>query len=91
MIFWEQLGRYSDSVTGLTAEELGFDSGQGQEIVLFSTTFRPALGLTQSPLQWVEGAASPGIKRTGCEADHSLPSCAKVKNGRAIPPVPNPS
>jgi hypothetical protein len=27
------------------------------------------------------------IKREGCEADHSLPSSAEVKNGEAITPL----
>jgi hypothetical protein len=39
-------------------------------------------------LQWVLGTISPGVKRPGREADHSLPSSAKVKNGGAIPPLP---
>jgi hypothetical protein len=29
------------------------------------------------------------IKRQGCEADHSPPSSAEVKNGGAIPPLPD--
>jgi hypothetical protein len=41
--------------------------------------FRPALGPTQPPVQWVPRALSLGIKRTGREADHSLPSNAEVK------------
>jgi hypothetical protein len=32
---------------------------------------------------------SPGVKRTGREADHSPPTSAKVKNGGAIPPLPH--
>jgi hypothetical protein len=59
------------------AKELRFDFWQGQEIFLFSTAFRPALGPTQLAIQ-------QGVKWQGCEADHSLPSCAKVKNGGAI-------
>jgi hypothetical protein len=35
------------------------------------------------------GALSPGIKRSGREADHSPPSSSKVKNGGAIPPLPH--
>jgi hypothetical protein len=41
------------------------------------------------PIQWVPGALSPGVKRKGREAGHSPPSSAEVKNGGAIPPVPN--
>jgi hypothetical protein len=33
------------------------------------------------------GSFSPGVKRPGCEADHSPPSSTEVKNGGAIPPL----
>jgi hypothetical protein len=36
-------------------------------------------GPTQPPVQWVPGALSLGVKRPGCEADHSPPSSAEVK------------
>jgi hypothetical protein len=42
----------------------------------------------QPPIQWVPGALSPGIKRPERETDHSPPSCAEVKNGGTIPPLP---
>jgi hypothetical protein len=48
-------------------------------IFLF-TMSRPALGLTQPPIQWLLGALSLGVKWPGHEADHSIPSRAKVKN-----------
>jgi hypothetical protein len=32
-------------------------------------------------------AISPGLKRPGSNADHSPPSTAEVKNGRAIAPL----
>jgi hypothetical protein len=54
------------------------------KIFLFSTGPGPALGPIQPPMQWV-----PGVKRLGREAHHSRPSSAKVKNGRAIPPLPH--
>jgi hypothetical protein len=41
---------------------------------------RPALGFTQLPIQWVPTALSLGVKRPGCEANHSPPSSIKVKN-----------
>jgi hypothetical protein len=37
------------------------------------------------------GAVSPGIKRQGREADHSVPSRSKIKNSGAIPPLPRTS
>jgi hypothetical protein len=61
----------------------------GQEFFLVSTASRPALGLTQFPVQWMSGALSVGAKQPGCEADHSPPSSAEVKNGGAIPPFPH--
>jgi hypothetical protein len=42
--------------------------------------FRPTLGPTQSPIQWVPGALSPEVKRPGREADHSPLSSADIKN-----------
>jgi hypothetical protein len=35
------------------------------------------------------GALSPEVKRPGREADHAPPSSADVKNGGAIPALPN--
>jgi hypothetical protein len=63
----------------LTGYELDdWDSGvrfpSGLEIFLFEIVSRPALGPSQSPIHRVPGALSPG-----CEADHSLPSSAEVK------------
>jgi hypothetical protein len=46
---------------------------------LFSTSSRPALGSTQPPIQWVPGPLYLGVKRQGCEADHSPPASAEVK------------
>jgi hypothetical protein len=68
----------------------GFESRQGLGIFLFTTASRPALGPTQSPIQWVPGALFLGIKRQGREADHSPPSSAEVKNPwsyASIPPL----
>jgi hypothetical protein len=50
------------------------------EMFLLSTSSRLVLGPTQPPVQWVPGALSPEIKRSGSEADHSPPSGADVKN-----------
>jgi hypothetical protein len=37
-------------------------------------------GAHQPHIQWIPGALSPVIKRSGREADHSTPSNAEVKN-----------
>jgi hypothetical protein len=44
-----------------------------------STESIPALGPTQSPIQWVPEAFSPGVKPPGCEADHSPQVSAQAK------------
>jgi hypothetical protein len=51
-----------------------------QFFFLFSTVFRPTLGPTQPPSQWVPWALSPGVKRQGREADYSPQSSAEVRN-----------
>jgi len=48
-------------------------------IFLFITVSRTALDPTQPPIQWIPGSLSLGAKRAECEADHSLPSCAEIK------------
>jgi hypothetical protein len=57
-------------------------------IFLFTTASRPALGPTQHTIQWVPGAFSLGVKRPGCEADHSLSSNAEVKNAWSYTSTP---
>jgi hypothetical protein len=54
-----------------------FPAGLG--IFLFTTASGTALGPTQPPIQWVEGALSLVIKRPGRETDHLPPSSAEVK------------
>jgi hypothetical protein len=59
----------------------GFDPRQGQRIFPLTSVSRPALGPTQSPVQWVPGVLSSGVKaRPGHNADHSPPSSAEVMN-----------
>jgi hypothetical protein len=48
---------------------------------------RRIVGPTQSLIQWVPGALSPGVKRQGREADNSPPYSDEVKNGGAISPL----
>jgi hypothetical protein len=76
-----QWGR--DSVVGIaTGYGLG-EWGVGVRVPvvsrIFFTSSRPALGPTQTPIEWVSGALSPGVKRQGREADHSHPTSAEVK------------
>jgi hypothetical protein len=46
---------------------------------LFPTSSTQALGFTQTPIQWVPGGFSLGVKRPVSEADYSLPATAEVK------------
>jgi hypothetical protein len=55
---------------------------------LFATASRPVLGPTHSPIQWVPGALSPGVKRPGHEADHSPNLVPKLRMRGAIHPLP---
>jgi hypothetical protein len=73
---------------GLRVWQPEFDSWQGQSF-LFSIASRLALGPTQSPIQCIPVALSPGVKRLKREADHSFSSSTEVKNGGAIPPLPH--
>jgi hypothetical protein len=70
-------------VTGYGLDGRGSIPGR-DKIFLFSIASRPALGPTQRPIQWVPGALSPGKKQQVCEADHSAPSSAEVKNDGAV-------
>jgi hypothetical protein len=69
--------QYSDYATGSMIGVLGLDSLRRLGIFPF-TASRMALGLTHPPIQWVPGTLSLGVKRPGCESDHSLPSSAEV-------------
>jgi hypothetical protein len=60
---------------------LGFDSQWGLGIFLFTSASRTALGHTYPPVRRVSETLSLGIKQPECEADHSPPSSAKVKEG----------
>jgi hypothetical protein len=78
--------RFHSSVsieTGYGLDGRGSNPGRGT-IFLSYTASRPALGPTQAPIQWVLESLSLGVKQSGREAEHSLPSCAEFKNGGAI-------
>jgi hypothetical protein len=49
---------------------------------------RPALGFTQTPIQWVPGAVSTEAKRLGREAGCSPPSRGVVKNAWSYTTTP---
>jgi hypothetical protein len=42
-------------------------------------SFKPVLGATQLPIQWVSGALSSEVERQGLEAEYSPPTSAEVK------------
>jgi hypothetical protein len=42
----------------------------------------------QIPIKRVSRVLSPGVKRPGCEADHSLPSRTEVKNASGCTSIP---
>jgi hypothetical protein len=46
----------------------------------FSSLHVVQIGSAAHPVQCVLVALSPGLKRAGREADHSLPTSAEVKN-----------
>jgi hypothetical protein len=68
---------------------VGVQFPEGTRNILKSVTTRLTLGPTQPPIYWVLGALSLGVKRSGHKDDHSLPSSARAKSSRAIPPLPH--
>jgi len=66
--------------------KFGSISNRGKETLLQSVL--TVSRVHQFPVRWVPGPPSPGVKRTGLEADHT-PSIAEVKNERscAMPPL----
>jgi hypothetical protein len=64
---------------GYELDDWGSIPGRGVGIFLFTTASRTALGPTQPPIQWVQGALSSGVKQQAREADHSPPSSAEVR------------
>jgi hypothetical protein len=64
-------------------EEWGFDSREGQEILLSFITSRPALWPTQPPIQRIPGYIFMKAKQPEHEADHS--SAEQVDNFSFVP------
>jgi hypothetical protein len=55
-----------------------FDSQQGQEIFLFSTASRPAMGSIKPPIHLYWCKFPPGVKQPAHETDHSPASSAEI-------------
>ena len=76
-------------VTRLLAGQFRFVCWKVQKALLFSKMPWPALGMTQSPIQWVPGYFS-GIKRPGYGVGPTPPRNAKAKTDKSYtctPPV----
>jgi hypothetical protein len=84
----EELVYLSGIPLGYGLDGRGFESRQELGIFLFATASRPALDPTQTPIQWVAGDLSLGVKRPGSEADHSPPFGSEVKNTWSYTPAP---
>jgi hypothetical protein len=48
-------GKFSRRIDGQEPGTPGFDSLQGQDFFVCSVRFRPDLGPTRPPMQWVRG------------------------------------
>jgi hypothetical protein len=86
---FKEPGYLSGIALGYGLDDQGFESRQRPGIFLFTTASRPALVSTQSPIQWVPEGSFSGVKRPGCEAEHSPPSRADVKNAWSCTSIPN--
>jgi hypothetical protein len=72
---YSKRSRYSDWLRA--GRPSGWSSSPAKDkIFLFSVSSRPVLGLTQHLIQWAPESLAPGVKRTGRETDHSLPTIA---------------
>jgi hypothetical protein len=78
-IFRIEMCRFRKCLGYLWAPWLGFDSQQGQEIFIYYIASSTALGPTQPPIHWVQGALYLGVKQPGQETHHSPPSNVEVK------------
>jgi hypothetical protein len=85
--FWNRKSSVS-LVSRLRAGLPGFDSRHGQALFILATTFRPPLGTTQIPIQWIPGHSLPGNKASRAQADHLHPSGAEVKNAWSYTSIP---
>jgi hypothetical protein len=81
-------GSSASIVTRLRAGLPDSIPGRGRDSFLIVTASKPALGPTKPPIQWVLRSRSPGIKRTGREANHSPPPSAELRMRGLIQPLP---
>jgi hypothetical protein len=65
---------------------MGVERGQPARICLCDSS--ASVANKKFPIQWVPDTVSPGVKRTGREADHSPPSSVDVKDSAAMSPLP---
>jgi hypothetical protein len=68
------LWRYANNSVTMVSKLRAGQRGEGV------SASRPALGLTQPPIQWVPVTPFPEVKRPRREADHSPPCNAEVNN-----------
>jgi hypothetical protein len=68
-------------VTGYGLEDrgVGVRVPVGQEFSLLHVLQTDSVAHPASYIQWVPGALSSGVKRSGREADHSPPTSAEIK------------
>jgi hypothetical protein len=85
MLFSVLPKRLDISVVTVTGNSLvGQGSIAGRDKRFFSITFRPALGLTQPPIQWILVAVSPRAKLPGCEAEKLTTHIHLVPRSRMV-------
>jgi hypothetical protein len=77
--------RYSAWTKRWTTKNFWLHFWQNKVSFPFSKESRPALGPTQPPVQWVQGALPPGLKWQGIQSNHSLP---RLLQGGAATPLP---
>jgi hypothetical protein len=75
---------------GLEDRAIGVRSPAGAKIFSLTSMSRPALGPTQSPVQWVPGVLSPGVKRgrgvTLTTHHHLVPRSEMSRSYTSTPP-----
>jgi len=74
------VSRLRRKLASLTFQDKDSIALRGKRFFLFPETSRSILGPTQPSIEWMLWAFSSGVKRPGCEANHSPSPCSKVKN-----------